>query len=355
MKHIVHIDLNAFFIQVETLFDSSLNDIPAAVGYNSRRGVISTSNYIARERGVNSGDSVSNALNKCPDLKIVEPHYELYIDYSKKFFNILKEKTNKIEVASIDEAYLDLSEYLNGTKIEEKLFDLQLEIYKRIKLKCSIGCSYTRFFAKMGSDLIKPLGLTIITKDNYKELLFSLDISKIYGLGKKSVAVLKELNINTINELVNTKDEKVISFLGNRYLSIINELNGDSSDELNLDYVPSKSISSERTFISDEEDYDHIIKMIETCTLELVENLTRHNKKTKGVTIKLRFNDFKTLTKKYQLNEPSNSFAYIYQNILNLYDSININKPLRLVGVKFDDFSDNDVIIKKDDDENRLF
>ena len=114
MKRIVHIDLNAFFIQVESILNPKLNEIPAAVGHDSRRSVIATSNYLARKYGVNSGDPINVAKNKCKELIIVEPHYYLYKKYSDEFFHVLKSKTKLVEIASIDEAYLDLTDYING-------------------------------------------------------------------------------------------------------------------------------------------------------------------------------------------------------------------------------------------------
>ena len=149
MKKIVHIDLNAFFIQVESILDPSLNNVPAVVAYNSNRSVISTSNYLARSYGINSAMPLGLAKRLCSNLVVVNPKYHLYSEYSNKFIDFLKTKTKLVEQVSIDEAFLDLSEYLIDGKEKEMLFDLQMEIYKKTNLKCSIGYSYTRYFARL--------------------------------------------------------------------------------------------------------------------------------------------------------------------------------------------------------------
>ena len=355
MKKIVHIDLNAFFIQVESLLNPELNKVPAVVAYNSNRSVISTSNYIARKYGVTSGQPLGIAKSICPSLVVVNPKYHLYVDYSKKFMNYLSSKTKLIEVGSIDEAYLDLTSYLIDNKEKEMLFDMQMEIYRKLNLKCSIGYSYTRFFAKMASDYKKPLGLTIITQDNYSKILYPLSINKVYGLGKKTCQYLEEYGIKTIEDLVNLKDKKIISYFGSRYNDLISCLTGHSSDIVSNEKYVAKSISTERTFSIDEEDFEIISKMFDSCSSELEKQLKKKNELAYGVTIKVRTNDFKTYTKKMLLNKPISSSQLIYIYSLDLFEELKINLPIRLIGIKLDKLINNNDILENTDEENILF
>ena len=355
MKKIVHIDLNAFFIQVESILDPSLNNVPAVVAYNSNRSVISTSNYLARSYGINSAMPLGLAKRLCSNLVVVNPKYHLYSEYSNKFIDFLKTKTKLVEQVSIDEAFLDLSEYLIDGKEKEMLFDLQMEIYKKINLKCSIGYSYTRYFAKIASDYKKPLGLTIITPENYKDIIYNLGINKVYGLGKKTCEILSGFNIKTVSDLLNTKDENVINVLGSRFTDFINCLNGHSSDVISSEKYVSKSISTERTLSIDEEDINLITELVDKCSNELIKHLNKLNEKAYGLTIKIRTNDFKTYTKKRLYSTPLNSSELITINAMNLFEELNINKPVRLVGLKVDKLISNNDMLEDSSMEERLF
>lgn len=355
MKKIVHIDLNAFFIQVESILNPKLNNLPAVVAYNSNRSVISTSNYIARSYGINSGMPLGMAKNLCSNLVTVNPKYHLYSEYSQRFISFLKTKTKIIEQVSIDEAYLDLSEYLLDGKEQEMLFDLQMEIYKKINLKCSIGYSYTRYFAKIASDYKKPLGLTIITKDNYKDFIYPLSINKVYGLGKKTCEFLSQYNIKTVSDLLTTKDQNVINYLGSRFDELYLCLNGKSSDIVSNEKYVAKSISTERTLSIDEEDINLITELIEKCSIELIKHLKSSNEIAYGLTIKVRTNDFKTHTKKKLYSTPLETSELININALQLYEELNINRPVRLVGLRLDKLIPTNDLISEEKELDTIF
>ena len=355
MKKIVHIDLNAFFIQVESILDPKLNEVPAVVAYNSNRSVISTSNYLARSFGINSGMPLGLAKGMCSSLVVVNPKYHLYSEYSHRFIEFLKTKTKLVEQVSIDEAFLDLSEYLLDGKENEMLFDLQMEIYKKTNLKCSIGYSYTKYFAKLASDYKKPLGLTLITKDNYKDIVYPLSINKVNGLGKKTCEYLSSFGINTVSDLLTTKDENIINYLGSRYNEFVDYLNGRSSDIVSSEKYVAKSISTERTLSIDEEDINLITELVEKCSLELIKQLKKNNEIAYGLTIKIRTNDFKTFTKKRLCNKPLTTSEIITINAMNLFEELNIKKPIRLVGLKLDKLISNDDILENNKDTETIF
>ena len=157
-KVIVHIDLNAFFASVEEVKNPSLKNKPVGIGGHGKRGVISTANYVARKYGVHSAMPVSQALKLCPNLILVQESYDDYIKYSNAFFSMIRKYLgDKIEIASIDECYVDFTDYKDKcTDPISYLKEMQKDVYNTLGLGCSIGLSYNKFLAKMASDLKKP-------------------------------------------------------------------------------------------------------------------------------------------------------------------------------------------------------
>ena len=188
---IFHIDMNAFFASCELIKRPYLKDKPFAIGVRySSKGVLSTSNYVARKYGVYSAMSVSMALKKCPNLIILDCDYNYYVECSKSFFRIIYEYTDKVEPASIDEAFIDVTD-INMHPLEfAKL--LQKRIYDECKLPSSIGIGPTLFLAKMASDMKKPMGITVVRIRDIAKKIFPLDLSDMFGIGKKQRQSLKK-------------------------------------------------------------------------------------------------------------------------------------------------------------------
>lgn len=330
---IVHIDLNAFFAQVETLRDPSLKGKPIAIGGDYRRGVLSTASYEARAFGVHSAMSVAEAKHLCPELILIEPHFDFYREYSYRFFGYLQKRFPRMERASIDEAYFDMTDFLRPEREREQLFDLQITLYRVIGLKCSIGCGDNRFTAKMASDLKKPMGLTIVTQENVKELFWPLPIEKMFGIGKKTAPRLRLFGINTIGDLATTNDSRVKKELGSMFSSLKLNAMGYGDDVVNPTARDPKSISAERTFSEDVTDYDELKEMISSCCEQVCGELIRYHKDCLSVSIKLRTPDFVTRSRRAALSVPTSDFSDIVHAALSLFDDFYHNQPIRLVGV----------------------
>jgi len=333
MKKIVHIDLNCFFVQAETLKDSGLKNKCVAVGYDGRRGVISTCSYLARKFGVHSGMPVSEAKRICPNLLVIPGHYQYYENLSRNFFSFLKKKFPILEQASIDECYIDMTDSLPTGNEYNYLFDLQMELYRVTNLKCSIGLGSNKFLAKMGSDYKKPLGLTIMSQDNIPKLLWPLDISKMYGVGKKTAPRLKDLGINTIGDLANCSDMKVRKTLGNLFDYLKSEANGYGDDVVSIEAFDPKSISAERTFSEDSTSYDELKSMIKSCSEDVAKELDYYQKDAISIVIKLRSSDFKTRSKRMSLEKPINGSDQVFFNAMMIFDKFYKGEPIRLIGV----------------------
>lgn len=347
-KIIVHIDLNCFFVQCEILKNPSLKGKCVAVGNNTKRSVISTSSYEARKKGIYSSMPVKQALSLCKDLILIDNHFSLYQEYSNQFFSFLKNKYPILEQASIDECYIDMSDSIKDNNIEDYLFDLQLELYKVTQLKCSIGCSFTKFLAKMGSDYKKPLGLTILKEDNFKSIIDPLPIESMYGIGKKTAPKLRELGINTIGNFRNNNSIELKKLLGNSFTFYKDCLDGLSSDIVDTSSFDPKSISSERTFLENEDNVDNIQSMIRNCTVEVVNELHKYNKVCKSVGIKLRDSNFVTHSKRVSLAYESDNFDDIYFAAIKVFNEMYHNEEIRLIGVLLER------VIKKEEANNKL-
>ncbi len=333
MKQICHIDLNAFFVQVEILKNPYLKGKPVAVGYDGRRGVISTSSYEARKYGVTSGMPVSMAKEKCPNLILVNSDFGTYSRYSYSFISFLRRKFPILEQASIDECYIDVSGKIDDENAEEELFDLQMDIYKNTNLKCSIGYSYNKFLAKMASDMKKPLGITILRREDLPSKLWPLDISNMYGIGKKTFPKLKQLGINTIGDLAITTSEDIKSVLGSTFIYLKEEANGYADDVVDTSSFDPKSISAERTFSEDVTDFDDIRSMVNVCANDVFNEMKKFNKTSDTVVLKLRNNSFITKSKRRKLDHFIHSKEEISMVALNIYEEFNHREPIRLIGV----------------------
>ncbi len=336
MKEIVHIDLNAFFAQAECLRDPTLNEKALAVGYDGRRGVVATCSYEARKFGVRSGMPMSQAKEICKDLIIVNGHYDYYRYLSKKFFSYLRNRFSLIEQASIDECYIDMTAEIDREDRHGYLFDLQLSLYRHTRLKCSIGHGANRFLAKMASDLRKPMGLTLLNRENIESLLWPLSIDKMYGIGRKTAPRLQALGIQTIGDLARTQNPDVRRLLGNLFDYYQSEANGFGDDHVHPEAFDPKSCSAERTFSEDITDYDEIRDMIRICSEEVAAELEKYRKSASVVVVKLRDDRFRTWSRRKALPSPVEGSASIFAEAMRIFEECYHGESLRLIGVGVD-------------------
>lgn len=333
MKKIVHIDLNAFFAQAEILRNPALAGKPVAVGGDFRRGVVSTASYEARAFGIHSGMPIGQAKRLCRDLIIVSGDYSYYSRLSEGFFGYLRTRFPLLEQASIDEAYIDATDFLSEGDDKARLFDLQMDLYRMTSLKCSIGMGSNRFLAKMGSDYKKPLGLTLIGPENLRQILWPLPIAKMYGIGVKTAPRLEDAGIKTIGDLATTANPEVKALLGNGFGYFQSEANGFGDDTIDTAAFVPKSISAERTFSDDTGSEDEIRAMIRHCCQDVAQELKDYGMAATSLSLKLRTPDFVTKSRRTTLEKPVSTKESLTFAAISLFERIYQGQLLRLIGV----------------------
>ena len=340
---IFHVDLNAFFATCEMAEDEKLVNIPLGVGGSKERGVLTTANYVARKFGVKSGMNSIEAKRLCPNILILPVNFDLYRKYSEIFFSLLSEYSDVIEKGSIDEGYLDmtdLSEEVHPIEIAE---EIQKRLYQEYKLPVSIGIAPNMFLAKMASDILKPLGITVLRKRDIEKILWPLPIEDMFGIGKKTYPNLKLIGINTIGDLVNYKDEKKLKLvLGNRVKEFIDKAKGfdDRAVDPNR-YVEFKSIGNSQTYSTDINDYQETLIKFVSLSKKVVGRLKADESVAKTINIQIRYNDFSQINRSNTLEFYTDNFFEIYQVVEELFDANQSDLPIRLLGVSVSNLKPN--------------
>ncbi len=333
---ILHIDMDAFFISVEQRDNPSLRGKPAAVCGSLSRSVVTSATYEARPYGIRAGMSTQEAKRRCPQLILVEGDHSKYTETAARIFSILKEYTPLVEVASIDEAYLDITQSL-------LLFQFPLRIAQSIKdeireserLTCSIGVAPNKLLAKLASALKKPDGLVVIQKADVEGILEDLPVSKLYGIGPKLTEELNSIGIFMCGQL----GRFPVSVLSKKFGVIGERLHEMGVGLDDNPVVPfdreedAKSISHSVTLEEDTSDP----KLLKKVLLQLSERVSRRMRREgfygKRVVLTVRYSDFFTFSKQKTLSKWVMSGNEIFQYAFEIFKSISHPKPIRLLGV----------------------
>ncbi len=348
-KIILHCDLDAFFCRAEEIKNTSLEGKAFIVGGEGRGGIVSTCSYKAREYGIHSGMPTFQAKMLNRNVLVIPGDYEFYNLLSREFISFLKQYSNKIEQVSIDECFLDLTDYykLHKGNILDILNSIQKGLYKKTKLKVSIGVGTTKFIAKMASDYKKPLGITIIHNKDIKKYLFPLPVKSFFGIGKKTVPQLNEIGIKTIGDLYNFAIENnplLVELLGKFTYEIPLYLEGKSSDEIYNEFDDPKSIGMSRTFSFDTNDKNVILQYLNKEIERVVNSLKKEKKVCKTITLTYKnaaYNgDFKSKTFSKSFNEYTQDLSTIKKEAIDFFNKTYDGQVIRLIGFTLKNFQD---------------
>jgi len=327
---IAHLDMDCFYCSCELKKRPGLKGFPIVVGSTGYRGVASAANYEAREKGVYSATPISEARKLCPRAVFLPVDMSYYKSESRKIMSILKDFSDDMQQVSIDEAYMDLTEFYKGFTDKKKMAkNIQDRILKETGLCCSIGMANSKVVAKIASDFRKPFGITVV--DDAKEFLNPLPIESLPGIGKVTKKNYHRNGVMTIGDLANMDRFSVLDkfrIQGVRYLNIALGLDRSIIRHRGL----SKSVGRERTFSEDIGDWDEIKNKLNNLCKRVYIDLKDYYFKT--VSIKVRYSDFSTITRDVTLNTATQSEEAIMDSVNSLIDNCRSDKDIRLVGVK---------------------
>jgi DNA polymerase IV len=334
-----HLDMDAFFVSVEELFEPSLKGKPVVVGGRpNERGVVSAASYAARKFGVHSAMPLRTAYKLCPQAIFVDGHRERYIEYSRKIYEVLQRFSPRVEMASIDEAYLDLTgtERLHGTPLQagDKLHQA---VHQATDLNCSIGIAASRMVAKVASDQAKPNGILWIVPGQEASFLAPLDVRKIPGVGKVAEANLHACGIRKVGDLAALEEAFLEERFGKWGLALAGKSHGIDAGgwfdkEVGEGGGP-KSISHEHTFSVDTADTTALDAILVRLSEMVARRLRDHRLWARTLQIKLRYTDFSTFTRSRTLDHASQIDAELAAAARDLFHKAWNGKPIRLLGV----------------------
>ncbi|HOP63685.1 MAG TPA: DNA polymerase IV [Spirochaetota bacterium] len=334
-RKIIHIDMDAFYAAIEQRDNPSLKGKPVIVGGDpERRGVVSTCSYEARKFGVHSAMPSRTALKLCPEAVFLYPRFEAYSKASKEVMNIFSEYTDLIEPLSLDEAFLDVTENrMDNPSATILALEIKKKIFESTGLTASAGVSYNKFLAKTASDINKPDGITVIKPDEAGDFLEKLPIGKFFGIGKVSEKKMISLGITNGLELKAAPLERLVKHFGKAgrfYYDIVRGI-----DERPVEPVRErKSYGREITLDEDILDIGRIHSILKEIASELEGSLRKKNIRGKTITLKIKYHDFRQITRSATIEMFTDSADIILENIMNLIQFTEAGvKKVRLLGI----------------------
>ena len=341
-RAILHVDMDAFFASVEQLDQPALRGKPVLVGYAGPRGVVAAASYESRVFGCRSAQPMTVALRMCPQAIVVPVRHERYREESRKVFSVFERYTPAIEPLSIDEAFLDITGSLRLLGPAQIIAgQLKAEIFRETGLTASVGLAANKFLAKLASDLHKPDGLTIVPPGQTQAILDPLPVGRIWGVGPKMNAMLAGLGVKTIGDLRRFPLEVLSRRVGADEAAHFHRLAHGRDDRPVTPDRQAKGIGHEQTFGENVDDPDLVRDTILEQAEQVAARLRRHGRLARSVTVKIRFGDFKTVTRRCTLATPTDATADIWHAAREQFDrwAASEFQPVRLIGVTANELS----------------
>lgn len=336
VRIILHVDMNSFYASVEQAHNPELKGKAIAIGGNpkERRGIIVTSSYEARAKGIYTTMNVGEAIRKCPELIILPPDFTKYRIASKAMFNVLRSYTEIIEPVSIDEGYMDITEISSVRHPLEIAKEIQMRIFHELDLPCSIGIAPNKFLAKTASDMKKPMGITVLRKRDIPDKLWPLPVIEMHGVGESTAKKLASIKINTIGDLAHIEEHVIRQALGKNGVRLRSRANGEDQREVDPNSIyDTKSVGNSTTLPIDETDIAEIERTFEKLAGKVAERLDAKKLCGSTLSIQIRDADWHNHSKSKTFHNAIYNKNDIYEEALKLFHKSWDGSPIRLLGI----------------------
>lgn len=345
----MHIDVNNAFLSwtaiylLERGYKEDIRNTYAIIGGDEKRraGIVLAKSTPAKKKGIKTAETIYEAKRKCPNLKIFPPNYDFYKQKSKELFSLLSNYTPDIEIASIDECYLDYTKvqklYGDPIKFAEKI---QKEINNKLGFTVNIGIAENKLCAKMASDFSKPNKIHTLYQYEIKEKMFPLPIEDLFGVGKQTAEKLKYLGIKTIKDLALQQEYNLKKIFKNQAKHLIEIANGKDEDEVDSARQTPKGISNEITLSEDITNKKDLCKKLSILSEMVSKRIRKENKYAKVLCVILKDNHFRRYSHQKRLKNPINTYEDIYKYSKQILEEFYQNEPIRLIGIRLDDLTE---------------
>lgn len=357
-RQILHVDVNNAFLSwtaVEMLKQGSkidIREIPAIIGgdESKRSGIVLAKSMKAKECGIRTAETIYQAKIKCPGVKIFPSHYATYKKYSEQLYQLLLEYTDKIERFSIDECFLDMTQYLMKDTLLNKAKEINKRVKEELGFTVNIGVAHNKLLAKMASDFTKPDKIHTLFENEIPYKMWDLPVSELFMLGKKTVPKLYNMNIKTIKDLAKTDKKILEKKFGKHGIQMWEYANGIDGSEVK--YLPEKpkGIGNSTTLPTNISETEKLEEILLALVEQTTYRLRKYNLLGNTVSVQLRTKDFEDTSHQGKLIEATSNTKDIYQKAKELlHEMYKIRKPIRLVGVRIDN------LIEKEEKQISLF
>lgn len=337
---ILHCDLNCFFASVELLDKPALQNVPVAVCGDpaSRHGIILAKNEPAKRMGVQTAETVWQAKQKCPHLILLPPHHSLYADYSRRVNTIYGQYTDLVEPFGIDESWLDVtgSLHLFGGNARQLADDIRARLRQELRLTISVGVSFNKVFAKLGSDYKKPDATTVISRENWRDMVWPLPVGDLLFVGRAARRTLSQFGVETIGQLAACKPELLEQLMGKAGLQLYRYANGldDAPVRPQHEQEPVKSVGNSTTFPENLTRWEQVRGGLQMLCDSVAARLRQQGLYCGGVAVGVRDAQFRTVSRQMRLPGPTHLMRDIYDAALELTGRIwKAPNPVRLLSV----------------------
>ena len=334
---ILHVDMDAFYASVEMARRPELRDVPMYVG-GAERGVVLSANYPARAYGIEGGMPATRARRLCPQAVAVPPDYDTYTDVSAGVIQLLRSFTNKVEVASIDEAFCDITGAICRLGEPRTIGELlRARVADEQRIPCSVGIGPSKFIAKLASKQAKPDGLVEVPSDRITAFLHPLPVEAIWGVGPATASRLHKLGLSSIDDVAHTPKPTLQRAFGAGQGALLHDLAwGRDSRSIQVT-EPEHSIGAQTTFGRDTDDPRAVHGELLRMAARASSRMREAGMCGRAVSISVRFSDFTTITRTAQLPSPTDVTDEIYAQALRLYEGLHLQRArIRRVGVRIE-------------------